>query len=175
MKSCELYIIVALCIFPHPGLAVEPSAGWGRVNMQGAIINTACSIAIESREQIIEMETISLTDIVENGHGTKKYFSIELVNCVIERSNRNDWRQFKITFDGNSDGELFRVGGDVSGVGLQITDLQGNVANPGVSLPFDDVTSEDMKLNYILRLISNNKVLKSGYYFLSIRFRLDYF
>lgn len=150
--------------------------GRGRVNMQGAIVDTACAIAVESRDQTIDMGTVPLAEIQRNGKGRSKPFAIQLVNCVIERpSGKPDWRQFQVTFDGDADGTLFGVRGEATGLALQIIDYMGNIAIPGNPLPAGDIVPGSMQLNYTLRLVTNNRRLKSGDYFSAIRFKLDYF
>ena len=171
-------IIVAPCLlslFLSVAQATDAIAGWGRVNMQGAIIDTACAIAVESREQTIDMDTVPLADIIRDGQGRSKPFSIDLINCITERPGKEDWKQFQVTFDGEREGDLFGVNGDASGVGLQIIDAGGNIATPGHALPLMDVTPGDRQLNYTLKLVANSHALKAGDYFSSIRFRLDYF
>jgi len=151
--------------------------GWGVVNMQGAIIDTACAIAIESRDQSIDMDVVPLADITRDGQGRRKPFSIELVNCELERQQgkKPSWTQFQVTFDGDAEGDLFGVRGEASGIALQITDELGNIALPGRPLPREDIFSGNMRLNYNLRLVANQHALKAGDYFSSIRFKLDYF
>lgn len=158
-------------------MAAVPSQGWGQVNLQGTIIDTACTIAIESRDQTIDMEVVPLGSIIRDGQGRSKPFSIELVNCVLERptSKLPDWSQFQVTFDGDNEGELFGVRGEASGIALRITDENGNIASPGVPLRAQDITAGTMQLNYHLRLVANQHALKAGDYFSAIRFKLDYF
>jgi len=178
MNVHGLLIVVFSCLFtliPFSAPAIGTAAGWGRVNMQGAIIDTACAIAVESREQTIDMETVPLADIVRDGQGRSKPFSIKLVNCVVERPGKKDWKQFQVTFDGDAEGDLFGVYGDASGVALQIIDHVGNTASPGKTLPLMDITPGDRQLNYTMKLVANNHALKLGSYFSSIRFKLDYF
>jgi type 1 fimbria pilin len=151
-------------------------AGWGKVNMQGAIIDTACAISVDSREQTIDMDVIPLAEIIREGRGHSKPFSINLVDCVLERPGHdNDWKQFSVTFDGKAEGPFFGIDGEASGVSLQIIDDSGNIAIPGKALPLLDVTPGERQLNYTMRLVANNHALKSGDYFSSIRFKLDYF
>ncbi|EPN2807086.1 fimbrial protein [Serratia marcescens] len=149
--------------------------GWGVVNMQGAIIDTACAIAVKSRDQTIDMEVASLANIILDGRGGEKAFAIELENCTLERANKPGGKQFQVTFDGDAEGELFGVRGDVSGVALQISDTSGNIAVPGAPLPLTGITPGNMRLDYRLRLVTNNQVLKAGEYFSVVRFKLDYF
>ncbi|WP_447873267.1 fimbrial protein [Serratia fonticola] len=174
MRIKKTTFIVFSCLFSQAVMAT-PIAEWGRVNMQGAIIDTACAIAVNSREQTIDMGTVPLADIVRDGQGPRKPFSIILVDCITERFGKEDWKQFQVTFDGESDGGLFGIHGNASGVALQIIDTNGNIAAPGKAMPLMDVIPGNSQLNYNLRLVSNSQVLKVGDYFSSIRFKLDYF
>lgn len=166
-----------LVSFGFVSQAISASQGEGRVNMQGAIIDTACAIATESREQIIDMKNTAMADIVRGGNGKSVPFSIELVNCVLERADKKlpDWKQFQITFDGHADGEAFGINGDISGVALKIADADGNIARPGRPLPPMDIVPGDYRLNFTLALIANNRPLKAGSYFSSVRFKMDYY
>lgn len=173
MRINKMLLIVFFCM-PPPQTA-HASAGWGRVNMQGAIIDTACAIAVESREQAIDMGIIPLADIIRDGQGRSKEFSINLVNCTLDRPKKTDWKHFQVTFDGDGEGGLFGVRGDASGVALKIVDALGNNAVPGKALPLVDIVPGNTRLNYTLRLVANNHTLKAGDYSSSIRFKLDYF
>ncbi|HEP1044384.1 TPA: fimbrial protein [Serratia marcescens] len=157
--------------------AISAMQGEGRVNMQGAIIDTACAIATESREQIIDMEVIPFSDIVRDGQGRGVDFNIDLINCVLERADKTlpDWKQFKITFDGNAEGDFFGIGGDISGVALRIVDAAGNIARPGIPLPPIALLPGDYRMGFSLSLVANNKPLKAGSYFSSVRFKMDYY
>jgi len=172
------FFIVFSCLFSLGAFSAHAAhsvQGWGRVNMQGAIIDTACAIAVDSREQTIDMDVVPLADIIRDGQGRSKPFSIKLVNCILERPGKEDWKQFQVTFDGDAEGELFGVQGDASGVALKIIDEQGHIAQPGKPLPLADIIPGDTQLNYTLKLVANNHALKSGDYFSAIRFKLDYF
>lgn len=171
-------LIVFSCIFSMSIFSsFSAMQGQGRVNMQGAIIDTACAIAIDSRDQVIDMGVVPLADIIRDGQGSRRDFSINLINCVLERphSNKPDWKQFQVTFDGDAEGDLFGVRGDASGVALRIVDSTGNIATPGSPLPLANIVPGDMQLDYTLRLVTNNHALKSGDYSSAIRFKLDYY
>ena len=177
MRTSHVFMLVISCLFPLSALSLSPIDGVfrGRVNMQGAIIDDACAISVESSEQTIDMETIPLAEIIRDGMGRSKIFSILLVRCSTERSGKGSVKKFRITFDGERDGELFGVNGDASGVALQITDVNGKVAIPGGTMPLEAMDVDNGKLNYTLKLKSNQRALKAGDYFSSIRFKLDYF
>lgn len=144
--------------------------------MQGAIIETACAIAAESQDQSIDMGNMSLSNIIRDGQGRAKNFSIELVNCLLEHNKEKtkNWSHFFVSFDGEADGDFFSVHGEGSGIAIEITDLNGNVALPGQPLSQGKIGSGDMTLNYQLRLVANRKVLKAGVFFSTIRFKMDY-
>lgn len=170
--SC-LLILLFFCSWS----VISAPQGQGRVNMQGAIIDTACAIATESREQIIEMDVTPLSDIARDGEGKRVPFSIELVNCILERPNKAmpDWRQFQVTFDGQADGDMFGISGDISGVALKIIDSAGNTARPGVPLPLVEMLPGNYRLNYTMTVTSNQRQMKAGSYSSSVRFKMDYY
>ena len=169
-----VFFVIAYKSISSVSLA-ETYESFGRVNMNGAIIDTACAIEFDSREQVIDMGIIPLSSVLNDRQILSKSFSIHLINCVLERPGKPNWSQFQVTFDGERDGNYFGVYGDASGVALSIMDEFGNQALPGKALPFNDVILGDKVLNYTLILVPNQHLLKSGTYFSSIRFKLDYF
>lgn len=152
-------------------------AGWGRVNMQGAVIETACAIDTDSRDQTIDMSVLPLSQIIRDGQGLTRPFSIRLVNCVLDRVGENlpQWQRFQVTFDGRVDNGLFGIDGQAQGVALQLADSFGNIITPGTPSPTFDITEGEPKVNYSLRLVSNQQVLRSGAYTSTIRFKMDYY
>lgn len=143
--------------------------------MQGSIIDTACAIAVDSREQSIDMGVIPVADIIRDGQGRSKLFSIHLVNCVLKHPEKAGGKHFQVTFDGDAEEGLFGLYGDTSGVSLQISDGLGNIASPGKALPFANVVPGNMRMDYAMTLVANHHAVKSGDYYSSIRFKLDYF
>lgn len=143
--------------------------------MQGSIIDTACAIAVGSREQSIDMGIVPLADIVRDGRGRRKPFSIELINCLIEHPSNSTQKDLRVTFDGDNEMGSFSLQGEASGIGLQISDSRDNVAIPGEALPFVGIIPGSMKLNYNLSIISTGYTLKPGTYHTSLRFKVDYF
>lgn len=159
-----------------PGYATSAAQGWGKVSMHGAIIDTACAIAAGSRDQTIDMDTLPLGQIIRDGQGMTKPFSIELVNCILERpENKPDWKFFQVTFDGYAEGSLFGVQGEARGVALKIKDSNGTPVIPGKPLPMEGIIPGNRVLNYSMTLMPNHQPLKAGAYFSTVRFKLDYF
>ncbi|WP_414891526.1 fimbrial protein [Pseudomonas serboccidentalis] len=151
--------------------------GVGRVDMRGSIVETACAIDTLSRDQTIDMATMPLSQIIRDGSGVGRPFSVRLVNCVLPRlgSGLAVWRQFQATFDGRADSGFFGVDGNARGVALMIADSYGSIAVPGAPLPLAELVSGDKVLNYSMRLVGNNQALRSGDYYSTIRFKIDYY
>lgn len=148
----------------------------GRVSIQGSIIDTPCAIATGSRDQSIEMAAVTTGEIRHNGHGPERNFSISLNNCTLSSTNSpaSDSSHFSMTFEGPSDDGLFSVDG-VSGVGLQIRDIAGNIAIPGQPMPSGTLASGTQRLDYTLRLSANHDAPEAGEYHTTLRFKVDYF
>ncbi len=180
MKRLTVFVAFSLLsvLLSRPqGVAASAPSGWGRVNMEGAILDTACAIEAGSRDQSIDMSTLPLSQFVRDGQGGTRAFTIRLVNCVLSRASADqpDWQRFQVTFDGDGRNGLFQVHGEARGVALQITDTRGNVAYPGKPLPTTEVVAGSMDLNYFLRLVGDNNVLRAGGYYSAVRFKLDYY
>ncbi|UNX72894.1 fimbrial protein [Klebsiella aerogenes] len=151
--------------------------GRGTVSMQGSIVETACAIEMNSREQTVDMKTVSVGQISRRGDGIPYPFKIRLINCTPQRVNPNylPWLSFSVTFDGKHDGNLLGVEGDAEGVGLQIIDEWGNVARPGKSMPLQDIKPGNYELRYTMHLLPNNRPLRAGYFRSVVRFKMDYY
>lgn len=111
--------------------AKENSFILGRVNMQGAIIDTACTISFGNQKQTIDMGMLSLSELVRHGTSRSWFFSIKLTNCMSGYNKSDSLKKFNVTFDGERDGKSFGIKGDATGVALQIIDTHGNVIEPG--------------------------------------------
>ncbi|ELY2742252.1 fimbrial protein [Cronobacter turicensis] len=149
----------------------------GRVNMQGSIVSKACDIAMESRYQSVEMPDESVSILRRTGEGIAQPFSIHLVDCTFNTGGADSapWQFLQVTFDGADDNGLFRVTGEAGGVALKIASKNGEEIRPGQPLPYKEISSDDIKLDYELRLKLNNEALKPGDYSSIIKYRIDYF
>ncbi|EIT7186890.1 MAG: fimbrial protein [Serratia marcescens] len=177
ITGCMISSLLTALSFSPMGQASMLVQGWGRVNMEGSILDTACAIEAGSRDQSVDMSTLPLSQIIRDGVGVKRPFTIRLINCVRARPDPTlpDWQRFRVTFDGEGHNGLFQVQGSARGVALQITDTQGNIALPGKALPAGDIIPGNMSLNYSLRLVGNQQVLRAGEYRSAVRFKLDYY
>ena len=150
----------------------------GFVSMEGSITDTSCAIDPGSQEQTIDMAIMPIGQLVANGVGDEHPFAIRLLDCTIthadpDKSNR---QHFTVTFDGAADGNNFAVYGEAEGVAMQIIDDKGNSSIPGIASPeINIIPTDEMRLNYALRLVGNGKMLRAGSYYSSVRFKLDYY
>jgi type 1 fimbria pilin len=167
-------LLIALSL---PPMVATASQGWGQVNMEGAIVDSACAIDIGSRDQTIEMDMLPLGHLVRENIGPINPFSIRLINCTLSRPTpgKPDWCAFQVTFAGATDGELFTLEGEASGLALQITDHAGNIAIPGVPMLEQAIQPGTFDLNYTLRLVGNQQILRAGEYRSAIRYKMDYY
>lgn len=149
----------------------------GRVRMAGEIHNSACDIDLKNPFQIIEMSTDTVSQILRTGYGNTQFFSIYLTGCpgsVNGQGNKTE-NFLRLAFDGPSDNGLLQVLGGVKGVGLQILDNNDVPLVPGtLSSPYV-IESNDMRMDYKIRLKYNREDFKLGDYTSIIRYKIDYF
>ncbi|MEY1474185.1 fimbrial protein [Providencia manganoxydans] len=158
-------------------LAHAAGQGAGTVTMNGEITDAACTIAMESRDQIIDMGVLPIGTIRQEGQGPKQDFEIQLVNCdLVKHSDPTQtWRALRMTFDAPADNGLFQVFGEARGVGLLMQDAQLRQVIPGEASPEHDIVPPSMRLAYQLRLVSDSRPLRAGPYQSLIRFKVDYY
>ncbi len=151
--------------------------GEGTVTLNGEITDAACSIAMNSRDQVIDMGVIPLGTIRQEGQGPTKDFEIQLVNCeLVKKSDPSQtWNALRMTFDGPAERGLFQVFGEARGVGLQLIDAKKNKVTPGEALPEETIIPPSMRLSFQLRLVSDSRPLRAGHYQSLIRFKVDYY
>lgn len=149
----------------------------GLLTIQGEITDAACAIATGSKEQSIDLGTIPISLIKQDGKGPEKSFSIHLINCNLIRHNSQNqlWNAVELTFDGPSEDNIFSIFGYAQGVGLSLRNSSDINIIPGRPVSKIDITPPSMRLDYHVRLVSNTKPLQSGSYYSAIRFKLEYY
>ncbi len=169
-----LFFLSGCIVFP---VAQAASSGSGTVTMNGEITDAACSIAMDSQEQIIDMGVLPVGVIRQVGEGPTRDVDIYLVNCDLVKASdpSQTWQTLRMTFDGPADNGLFQVFGEARGVGLYLQDVDQRQVIPGEALPEQSIVPPTMRLNYQLRLVSNNRPLRAGPYQSAIRFKVDYY
>ncbi|MFZ1874232.1 MAG: fimbrial protein [Chania sp.] len=160
-------------------VTVLPAWGNSRLNMNGAIVATACDIDTKSRDQTIDMGTLPFDQVVNNSQALARPFSIGLVNCALKHVGDNilGGQHFRVTFDGRNEDGRFGVDGEARGVALVLSDARGNEAVPGIELPEQTpvLQAKEMRLNYTARMVSNNQQLQTGTYTALVRYQLEYY
>ncbi len=171
--------LLCLMLMPCALFATQQiDQGHGLVEMQGSIIDTPCAIDVADRNQSIDMSIIPVSQIMRNGQGPARPFSIKLINCVLAplETDQPEISRFIVIFEGPTINEnAFALSGVGQGVGLQIADAHGHIASPGRPLHAAMLHTGHPNLDYTLRLVSNRQTLRAGSYAATIRFKLDYY
>jgi type 1 fimbria pilin len=167
-------VFSGMVLTPFMSLAQMPQ---GTVSLDGAIIEAPCAIEAGSRDQSISITTVPVSQIIHDRESPESHFSIRLINCVLTplTPGQPDWQSFRITFDGPTDGQNFETFGHSNGLAMKITDSDGNAAIPGQAMASRPLSSGGMTLNYVVRVVSNNKHLKAGNFQATVRYKLDYY
>ncbi|MBC3216009.1 type 1 fimbrial protein, partial [Serratia fonticola] len=75
-------MLIAGSLFALSAMAA-PTRGWGTIAMEGAIVETACAIDVGSQDQTVDMGVVPLGQIVRDGRGNTRPFTIQLVDCQL--------------------------------------------------------------------------------------------
>ena len=177
--------LLALFIAPFTLVfAVQVNQGSGRLTLQGQILDSACALDASSAYQVVEFEPLPMGQLIRQGEGVPRTFSLRLIKCLLARPDPYrpgnylpDWQHVRVTFDGSADsgGRYFAVGGTARGLALRIADTQGQESKPGVPMFLTPLTGEDQELRYTLQLVGNGRPMTVGSYRTAVRFRLEYF
>lgn len=157
--------------------ALGKDAGHGKVKMSGSIIETACNIDINSRDQIIDFGMVTTGEMTRKNYSVSIPLIIKLINCSNDNI-RNDsikGRSFEITFEGRHRNDLFLDDVGEHGIGLAIYDRNYKKTLPGVPSHPEYHESEGNILKYYLSLEQDGKDMKPGEFSASIKYKIDYF
>lgn len=79
--------------------AMTDQYDWGRITMEGSILNAACTISAKNSDQVINMNVVaSKNDILKHNEEITKSFSVDLTHCVLSpRNEQVAAKQFDIT------------------------------------------------------------------------------
>lgn len=145
--------------------------------MEGSILANACTLAMESRYQSINMGSENIEKMRRTGQGKRKEFSIYLTECSLEDglSNSEPWHYLQVTFDGISNNGLFDISGSAGGIALQLTNKYGESAIPGRPMSYVRIDNKSIRLDYVLQLKTTHDHLRVGEYSSVIKYRVSYF
>lgn len=174
----RIYLLLLWPMISGDSFAVINDFGHGKLYMRGSIIETACNIDMNSRNQILDFRHISMEKLRGNNHKTESIpFEIKFINCNLERkeSRKPNWKNFKITFDGNSDGNNLINHGSAKGIGAAIYDQDFEKNTLGTASHAYSINPGEMSITYYLVIEKNNEKLSTGDLFFSVRYKVDYF
>lgn len=164
------YFFATLIILAMPCQAKY--APHGKISMQGSILDSSCSISLNSQYQDILIKTVPVGELLHNGYGPVTPLNIKLDNC----SNVPGEYRFRVTFDGDNAGDgRFGFTGSAEGISMRISTIQGEEAQPGIPMSEGQLSAGMNVLKYQLRLVGNDQDLKAGDYQTLLRMKLDYY
>ncbi|ROJ30928.1 fimbrial protein [Morganella morganii] len=170
MKATIISIgLLAVCLAAS---AAEDEQKTGKVRLQGAVLESSCTINMQDQYQRIEIPQVAAAGLYQRGYSSAFAFAVRLENCLLSADDKN----MQITFTGPVDSNgLFAVSGEAEGVGIQLSSGDGTVIIPGKAVALPEIPQiKNITLNYRLRLIADRKSLKTGAYRSTVNFNLDY-
>ena len=166
-----------ILLFTFSTYAAQENMGKGKVTVSGEIVESACTISTDDIWQEIDFGNLSLGEFAEGNTPASMPLSIQLINCALDKRDGAAWSSASITFDGERDkyfSDMFAMTGDGKGIGINLTDIKGNKAIPGQSLPDVLIQEETTYLNFNLTLERNGDVLTPGKLSSFLRFMVSY-
>lgn len=157
--------------------AAHESQGKGKIAVSGEIVESACTISTDDIWQEIDFGNISLGEFADGNTLGSMPLSIQLINCTLDKKNGGVWSSTSITFDGERDDHsknMFALTGDGKGIGINLTDINGNKAIPGQPLPAVPFQEGITDLKFNLSLERNGDVLTPGKLSSFLRFMVSY-
>lgn len=150
----------------------------GTVHVQGSILDAACAISTESKVQSVDLGFSSSQAIYSQGYGPDTKLEIILDHCTVTDAQGDiRWKNINAMFIGpvdDDDHDLFALGGESSGIGLQIRDSSGRVIHPGENVIVGDATQRDVKLVFLIRLASNSSEMNNGAANATLKLKINY-
>ncbi|WP_339275243.1 fimbrial protein [Enterobacter asburiae] len=165
---------------PTPVISYLQSANeeHGIVHVIGGIIDAACAISTDSKDQVIELGLESSQALYSFGYGPEKKLVIKLEHCtVLHVDGKRTWKNINVTFLGEpdeKDAHLFSISGETRGIGVQVLDSQRNAVLPGQTFVERSVAEGDVQLTYYVRLATDSNKINDGVGSATIKLRLSY-
>jgi len=150
----------------------------GIVYLRGEVFSTPCSIDLKTRDQTIELDSLTESEIKKRGTGQRHHFTIHLVKCLLKPATGNttsDGEYYTLAFDQVDNNDTFAIYGNVAGLTLNLWDAGGMRAEPGKPLAASDMDKDKMDLNYSVQIIRDGSPLRTGNFQSLLRFRMDYY
>ncbi|MDA3131344.1 fimbrial protein [Atlantibacter subterranea] len=137
----------------------------GDVRFYGQVVNAACSVALESRNQVVEMGQVRSNRFRSIGEWQDPHpFRIKLEDC-----STNVSQSVGVMFSGETDGKdplVFQAGfgaGAAEGVGIGISDATGQLLAPNLApTRYTALQEGETVLSYIARYRATRRDVKAG-------------
>ncbi|WP_431225040.1 fimbrial protein [Serratia sp. L9] len=172
----RLLLLLFSLVFSSVTLAMQEQ--YGRVNINGAIINPACTILAENAEQTVDLGIITQQNIEQHNSEIIYPFAIRLTNCILatSKSSLGSWQTFSMMFDGPSalGNRGFTLGDQSQGLAFEIRDEQDNTVIPRAAMKLNEHSVANKTLNYSLHLVKTSQQVKPGPFYTAVSFILIY-
>ncbi|QFH71693.1 fimbrial protein [Enterobacter sp. E76] len=137
----------------------------GDVRFYGQVVNAACSVAVDSRDQIVDMGQVRSNRFRTLGEWQDPHpFHIRLEDC-----STNVSQSVGVMFSGEADGKdplVFQTGygaGAATGVGIGISDATGQLLMPNIApIRFSPIQEGETVLHYIARYRATSRTVSAG-------------
>lgn len=144
----------------------------GRATFSGAVIASACNLAMDDNYQTIDMGTTPISELQSITSLPEKVLKLRMIGCELGKDDYTghlieilfEWERVDIT--NNSD--------TASGIDLKIQDSRGRWATSGIPLPPQILGKSENELDYKVYLTNNGSIVHSGHYKFSLRFKINY-
>lgn len=173
-------VLVMLCALGQPACATEPStsnAPKGRVQLTGSIVDSACTLSMSSDSQTVTFKPTALNGLIHGNNASQQSLKLYIGDCLASTAQRNSdpSKRFKLTFEGDGEGQYFSMQGSAHGVALQIKDKEGKSVSPGMLLEHNFASSDLLMLSYSLTLVGTGHALEAGDYHATIKLSIQHF
>ncbi|ALH95495.1 fimbrial protein [Acinetobacter equi] len=146
----------------------------GLVNMRGEILESACTIDINSVDQTIDMGNIPVSSVRDNNENNIKEFELKLIDCRWGEETRNNLTSVDISFSGQSEADYFLLEGDARGIKLGLESISGEKIIPSETIVFEHDFTREIASRYRFRLVPDGNPVESGSFNTIVHFNISY-
>lgn len=146
----------------------------GKVGMNGEILESACTIDLNSLYQTVDMGNIPIVSVIKEQDVNSVEFEIRLIDCRWGSDTKSNLTSLDISFTGKSEDNHFWVEGDATGVYLGLESISGKMIFPGEIFQLENDFSHQNRSKYKLKLISSGQIPTPGSFDTLIQFNIRY-
>lgn len=152
----------------------------GELKLQGEIIEAACIIDYQDREQWIDFGQLTARDILrQSGDNLTRPFHIRLTGCSMASQVHPGlfYHNANITFIDDSAGSndrLVNIRGDAKGFAIRLRDINGTVLSSGKPTPDYELVNGENVLNFTATIIPVSNNIQAGDFYATVHFFMDY-